>query len=95
MQAIDIFYSPPRPKGRPSLQQQAERIARQQTRERFIAQQQAVSSTSTSPQSNQSPQSPVTIQPNATQLSITQRAPEIPVLPTQRRHRYRHFSSFM
>ena len=26
MQAIDIFYSPPRPKGRPSLQQQAERI---------------------------------------------------------------------
>ena len=52
MQAIDIFYSPPRLKGRPSLQQQAERIARQQARERFIAQQQAVSSTSTSPESN-------------------------------------------
>ena len=48
-----------------------------------------MSSTSTSPESNQSP---VTIQPNATQLSITQRAPEPPALPTQRRHRYRTFS---
>jgi type II secretory pathway pseudopilin PulG len=58
MQVNDIFYSPPRGQGRPSIQQQLARLARQKAREDFLAQQtqrqqqrQAASSTATTPES--------------------------------------------
>ena len=93
MQVNDIFYSPPRGQGRPSIQQQLARLARQKAREDFLAQQtqrqqqrQAASSTATTPESVTPP---LASQPNPPSQPTP---PSQPNPPGQRRHRYRTFS---
>jgi len=94
MQVNDIFYSPPRGQGRPSLQQQAARLERQRAREEYLAQQTQPQPQQRPPASSTAttPESPPQQRHDASSTATTLESQSQPNPPLQRRHRYRTFS---